>query len=43
MTDSSRSDRTDLWNANARNNLMGGERITDCDLADTIVACSGNV
>ncbi len=40
ISDSGRSDRTDLWNAEARNNTLNGEMIKGCNTANTI--CSSN-
>jgi hypothetical protein len=34
--------RTDLWNGDAINNTLNGETIVGCDMADTVVFCSGN-
>jgi hypothetical protein len=42
MTDSGKSTRTDLYNADAINNTLNGERIVGCEQPDRIVFCSGN-
>jgi hypothetical protein len=41
-SDSGRSDRPNLYNIDIVNNTLNGEIIKGCELADTIVACSGN-
>jgi hypothetical protein len=40
--DSGRTDRPDLWNAVAKNNVLNGDTMPHCDLPDEVVACSGN-
>jgi hypothetical protein len=39
-TDSGRLDRPDLWNVDIIDNVLNGELITGCELADEIVYCS---
>ena len=41
-TDSGRSDRPNLFDADIVNNVLNGEVIKGCEKPDTIVACSGN-
>ena len=41
-TDSGRSDRTNLLDADIVNNVLNGEVIKGCGKPDTIVTCSGN-
>jgi hypothetical protein len=40
--DSGRADRTDLWNADAVGNSLGGHKIDGCSRLDTIVRCLSN-
>jgi hypothetical protein len=42
VSDSGRSDRTDLWNADVYGNALDGERVNGCDLPDDIVDCREN-
>jgi hypothetical protein len=42
ISDSGRSDRTDLWNAEVYGNALNGESLSGCDLPDKVVICSGN-
>jgi hypothetical protein len=42
FTDSGRSDRPDLRNADAYGNALNGETIKNCDMADDIVDCHDN-
>ncbi len=42
ISDSGRQSRTDLWNADAVNNILHGEELKGCELPDKVVACSGN-
>jgi hypothetical protein len=41
-SDSGRSDRPNLFNIDILNNTLNGETIKGCELADSIVYCSGN-
>ncbi len=42
ISDSGRSDRTDLWNVNVRANALNGETVSGCALPDSVVSCSGD-
>jgi hypothetical protein len=42
ISDSGRSDRTDLWNANVRANALNGETVSGCALRDSVVSCPGD-
>jgi hypothetical protein len=42
ISDSGRSDRTDLWNADVYGNTLNGASLSGCRLPDEVVFCSGN-
>jgi hypothetical protein len=41
-TDSGRSDRTDLWNADTVSNTLNGDRLIGCELPDNVVDCTND-
>jgi hypothetical protein len=43
LSDSGKSNRTDLWNGDAVGNTMGGETIRGCEKPDNVVYCANNL